>query len=54
MESSDAPRIVHVDRMSNAVAITFEDGRCALFTGPLLYATLPDAVDLNCSDPDEE
>jgi hypothetical protein len=54
METTNAPRIVHVDRMSGGIAITFEDGRSALFTAPLLYATLPQAFDLDSPNPDDE
>jgi hypothetical protein len=48
------PRIIHIERMSGGIVVTFEDGRTALFSGPLLYATLPAAIDLASPNPDDE
>ena len=42
-------RISFVDRMNHGVLIKFEDGRCALFSEALLYATLPHAEKVDAS-----
>jgi hypothetical protein len=47
MEISHSPRIIQIDRLQGGVAVTFEDERCGFFSPKLLYATLPQAVDLD-------
>jgi hypothetical protein len=46
METHTAPRIVTAERLSGGVVIQVEDGRCALYSSTLLYATLPQAEEL--------
>jgi len=35
------PRIIEALRLRDGVAITFEDGKCAVYTAALLYAIFP-------------
>jgi hypothetical protein len=41
MERLSEPVIVCVDTLENAILVTFEDGKLAVFLAALLYATLP-------------
>jgi hypothetical protein len=41
MERLSEPMIACVDTLENAILVTFEDGRLAVFSAALLYATLP-------------
>lgn len=43
MEGHTQHRIVSADRVTNCLVITFDDGKCALFSASLLYAILPEA-----------
>ena len=44
MEDDKAlPRIIEAARHKNGVLITFEDGKCAVYTAKLLYAMFPNA-----------
>lgn len=54
MKSHPAPGIVNVDRFDGGVIVTFDDGRCALYAASLLLATLPQAIEVHDSEPDEE
>jgi hypothetical protein len=40
--SSDR-RVVDADRLDGGVIITFDDGKCAVCSAPLLYSILSDA-----------
>ena len=40
------PRIIEALRLRDGVAITFEDGKCAVYTAALLYAMFPNADEL--------
>jgi hypothetical protein len=40
------PRIVEALRIKDGVIITFEDGKCALYTAAVLYAVFPNADEL--------
>jgi hypothetical protein len=50
MKTDPQPRIVEAERMTDGILITFEDGKCAVFSSPLLYATLPQARHLEVSE----
>jgi hypothetical protein len=41
MERPSEPYILAADKLANSLLITFEDGKCAVFSASLLYATLP-------------
>jgi hypothetical protein len=43
MERLSEPVIACVDTMPNAILVTFQDGKCAVFSASLLYATLSQA-----------
>lgn len=43
MEDFPEHRVLFAERLDAGVAITFEDGRCAIYSATLLYATLPQA-----------
>ncbi len=36
MDSRPQPRILGVERLSNSVIITFDDGKCAVYSAALL------------------
>jgi len=40
------PRIIEALRMLDGILITFEDGKCALYTADFLYAMFPNADEL--------
>jgi hypothetical protein len=47
MEDDKAiPRIIEALRLRDGVVITFEDGKCALYTAALLYTVFPKADEL--------
>jgi hypothetical protein len=48
------PHIVYVERLKDSVVIGFDDGKTALYSATLLYATFPQAVELDDPGPDEE
>ena len=55
MEIRPEPRITYVERMSGGVVVTFEDGRCAVYSAALLNATFSQAEDLtDLPNPDDE
>jgi hypothetical protein len=37
------PRIIEAERMEDGVIITFDDGKCAVYSTSLLHDTLPQA-----------
>jgi len=40
------PRVIEALRLRDGVVITFEDGKCAVYTAALLYAMFPNADEL--------
>ena len=48
------PRILYADRLNGGVIITFDDGKCAVYSAALLHATLPQAEQVFEPDPEEE
>lgn len=50
MDLSSALRVVSADRLSGSVIITFNDGRCGMYSPDLLYAMLASARELHESD----
>jgi hypothetical protein len=40
------PRVIEALRLRDGVVITFEDGKCALYTSALLYEMFPNADEL--------
>jgi hypothetical protein len=56
MEDDKAiPRIIEALRLSDGVVITFEDGKCGLYSAALLYSVFPkaDEVIQDTSDQDK-
>lgn len=47
MEHQSERRVLSADRLDGSVVITFDDGRCALYSPELLYATLSQAKELS-------
>ena len=49
-----SPRVIEASRLKDGLLITFEDGKCAVYTAGLLYSMFPDAdqvmQDLNDED----
>jgi hypothetical protein len=43
MDSPPESRIRSADKLREGLAITFEDGKCAIYSAALLYAALPQA-----------
>jgi hypothetical protein len=48
------PRIVSADRMDDSVIVTFDDGRCAIYSASLLYTVLPQAKEVDLTDGAED
>ena len=46
MDDKAIPRIIEALRLRDGVVITFEDGKCALYTAALLFAMFPHADEL--------
>jgi hypothetical protein len=46
METQGAPHVISADRISRGVVITFDDGKCALYSSDLLRGTFPQAEEL--------
>ena len=47
MAESSTHRVCSVELFRNGIIITFADGRSALFSADVLYASLPQAEELN-------
>jgi hypothetical protein len=43
MEENCTLHITHVEKMKAGIIVTFEDGRCAIYSAALLLATFPQA-----------
>ena len=52
MENQRKPHVLSADRLDDSIIITFDDGRCAMYSSALLYATLQQAEELY--DPEAE
>ena len=52
MKTQEEPHVLSADRLDGSVIISFNDGRCAIYSSALLYATISQAEELN--DPAEE
>jgi hypothetical protein len=50
MDTNATPRIVAAEKMGDIVFIEFDDGKSGLFSAPLLYQLLPQAVAVNPPD----
>ena len=46
MEDPKEPHVVSADRLDGSLIITFEDGRCGVYSSRLLYRLLPLAREL--------
>jgi hypothetical protein len=53
MESLRTPRIISADRLADSIIVTFEDGRCAIYSASLLYAAFPHAEEVVESEDEE-
>jgi hypothetical protein len=55
MEGNPVPRIVSAERLDEALVVTFGDGKCALYSAPLLQSLITQAEDLSdLANPDED
>ena len=52
MDTSQSPRVTHVERMNGGVIIVFDNQVCAMYSSALLYETLGKAVIVE--EPEEE
>jgi hypothetical protein len=52
MKDAAPPRIAFVDRVEDGVVITFDDGRCAIYSSTLLRQYLAQAKEVADSDMD--
>ncbi len=50
MEDVTKLKVIAADRLSGSVIITFNDGRCGMYSPDLLYAMLASARELHESD----
>ena len=46
MKTSSGPRIVHAERLEGGIIITFDDGKCAVYSDSLLQDTYFQADEL--------
>jgi hypothetical protein len=46
MQTDHQPRIVYAERLNDGVIITFDDGKCAVYSASLLYANFPQAQEV--------
>jgi hypothetical protein len=53
MEHLPQQRIISADKVREGLAITFADGKSAMFSAALLYATLPQAQQVEPESEDE-
>jgi hypothetical protein len=53
METHPAPLMISADRMDQSIIVTFSDGMSALYSASLLYAMLPQAEQLDRTQPEE-
>jgi hypothetical protein len=54
MESTPLPRVIEAQRLSGGVIITFDDGKCAVFSAALLHATFSQAKEIKESELDAD
>jgi hypothetical protein len=54
MEPQAKPHIVSADRLGSGLIITFDDGKCGLYSTDLLYAILPQAQEVSDSKFDDD
>jgi len=52
--TSSEPHIVYAERLGGGVIITFDDGRCAVYSALLLHNTFPQATEVKDSDTEED
>jgi hypothetical protein len=50
MKTLSVPRVVSAERLEKGVIITFDDGKCALYSASLLHATFPQAEQVSEKD----
>ena len=50
MNTTREPTLVSSDRLDNSVIITFEDGRCAVYSAKLLDSIFSQADEVDYSD----
>jgi hypothetical protein len=48
------PYVMQAERLNGAVVITFDDGKCAVYSAALLYAMFPQADRVDESYLDEQ
>jgi len=53
MQWQTTPLIVFSERLTDGIIVTFNDGKSAVYSSALLYATLPQAKELHESQADE-
>ncbi len=44
MKTPFSPHLLAAERLNGGVIITFDDGKCAVYSASLLYATLDQAI----------
>jgi hypothetical protein len=54
MEKTRPTRIIAAERVGDAILIEFADRSCAVYSSELLYAALPQAVELANTEPDRK
>ncbi|MGI4981448.1 MAG: hypothetical protein ACRYHB_13780 [Janthinobacterium lividum] len=54
MTDQTTPHLTSADRLDGNLIITFDDGKCGLYSSDLLYATLAQAKQLHEQDDQEQ
>lgn len=47
-------QMISADRLDGSLIVTFQDGRCGIYSSELLYATLPAAQEIYEEDAEEQ
>ncbi len=53
MEDVKQVEVIAADRLNDSVILTFDDGRCGIYTSDLLYSMLPSAREIHESEDHE-
>jgi hypothetical protein len=49
-----SPHIAFADRLNDAIVVTFDDGKCAIYSASMLYALMPQARQITDSELEDE
>jgi hypothetical protein len=53
METQIVPQVAWAERIGNGIIVTFDDGKCGVYSAALLYATFSQAEQVMESEDEE-